>query len=338
MQRRRLLAAMALLGLPTASLAQSGNKTECYPRGTPEGIDVYANFTTKAEGEPPVLGDISDIYQTRADFPPSFGITGGLPARCELNAGLPDRKVLLRLVVPGYRGPKPFQITFMEPGLKPKTRLVVKGEDLKVDHFQYLGLTPLPESYDGELFSIELGGTTTSTPEHLRLAQLLMDGQWIAYHCSFLMPGNGSSTFGRDMRFVNALERRAVALRLIREQTARFQRGECGLKEVRCYLTTAAVEVVGLDDTCWELQTLRRFRDTILSRTEHGQALVENYYTLAPDMIMSIARRKDAKKQWLICYFTGILPSALAAHLKLNSIALWLYKAMTRRLQRLTGL
>lgn len=106
---------------------------------------------------------------------------------------------------------------------------------------------------------------------------------------------------------------------------------------VACYLTTASVGVVGLADDCWELRTLRGFRDGFLSSFAAGRALVEDYYGLAPRIVERISARPDGRMIWLRTYFGGILPSAIAARLGLNGLALRIYRDMTRRLERLAA-
>lgn len=104
--------------------------------------------------------------------------------------------------------------------------------------------------------------------------------------------------------------------------------------ESNCFLTTAAVGTVGLADDCWELRTLRAFRDGALVRRPGGAALIEDYYRTAPQLVAAIGRRPDAARIWLRTYWTGIVPSALLARVGLHRAALSRYVAMTRRLER----
>jgi hypothetical protein len=112
----------------------------------------------------------------------------------------------------------------------------------------------------------------------------------------------------------------------------------CSRSSEGCYLTTAAVGVVGLPDDCWELATLRAFRDEVLAKTNQGRALIADYYALAPCIVAAIDRRPDAPRIWRKTWGLGIVPAALCAHLGLNRVAVHLYKSMTRRLQRLAGM
>jgi len=58
-----------------------------------------------------------------------------------------------------------------------------------------------------------------------------------------------------------------------------------GKKKRGCFLTTACVSYAGLPDDCFELQTLRDFRDTYLALTPDGEALIRQYYEEAPIIV-----------------------------------------------------
>lgn len=76
-------------------------------------------------------------------------------------------------------------------------------------------------------------------------------------------------------------------------QTNREGSGSTG-----CFLTTVCCEMRGLADDCYELSTLRRYRDEVLKASEKGQQLVEFYYQEAPRIVEQI---KKAKNKVEIC-------------------------------------
>lgn len=102
-----------------------------------------------------------------------------------------------------------------------------------------------------------------------------------------------------------------------------------------CFLTTATVGAIGLEDDCWELQTLRRFRDNVLKPTSGGRDLVQTYYEIAPDIVENINARPDANAIWRRTWGFGILPAAIAARIGLNRVAKAMYFNMTKKLQKL---
>ncbi len=114
----------------------------------------------------------------------------------------------------------------------------------------------------------------------------------------------------------------------------RKKAGECmvhssAIPTFGCFLTTATCEAVGLADDCWELTTLRRFRDGWLAHQPGGQADIARYYREAP----AIAERLKADRTALLSlYWKRIVPSALAAKLGANRLARRLYTGMMREL------
>lgn len=102
-----------------------------------------------------------------------------------------------------------------------------------------------------------------------------------------------------------------------------------------CFFTTAASHTLGLSDDCWELRTLRAFRDGPLAGTPDGRALTGRYYAEAPRLVAGIGRRADAARVWLGAYFSHILPCAVLARLGLYRLTIRHYSALFARLDRL---
>ena len=61
----------------------------------------------------------------------------------------------------------------------------------------------------------------------------------------------------------------------------------------QCFLTTACVRHKGLADDCEELTLLRKFRDEYMKKNEAGEALVKQYYDIAPAIVDKIDKRSD---------------------------------------------
>lgn len=55
-----------------------------------------------------------------------------------------------------------------------------------------------------------------------------------------------------------------------------------------CFITTACVIRRGLSDDCYELQVLRKFRDTYVASQLNGKELIGEYYKTAPHIVESI--------------------------------------------------
>ena len=65
-----------------------------------------------------------------------------------------------------------------------------------------------------------------------------------------------------------------------------------------CFLTTAACEHRGLPDDCFELSTMRAFRDRVLLETCAGQAMVKHYYEIAPRLVPLVDDEMTAQWVW----------------------------------------
>jgi hypothetical protein len=66
-----------------------------------------------------------------------------------------------------------------------------------------------------------------------------------------------------------------------------------------CYLTTACVNAMGLPDNCLELSVLRNFRDKVLLKTQQGKITVQEYYKIAPQIVLAVeALGTKAKSVW----------------------------------------
>lgn len=64
-------------------------------------------------------------------------------------------------------------------------------------------------------------------------------------------------------------------------------------EESDCFITTSCVKYFGLPDNCYELQTLRKFRDTYLLKSAKGQGLVLHYYLIAPALVKQMEQVKQ---------------------------------------------
>jgi hypothetical protein len=81
-----------------------------------------------------------------------------------------------------------------------------------------------------------------------------------------------------------------------------------------CFLTTACCELVGLEDNCFELSVLRRYRDEVLPILPGGKAEIALYYALAPAVLAKLRGRR-AERDLLRLYWTHILPCVAMAWL-----------------------
>ena len=77
---------------------------------------------------------------------------------------------------------------------------------------------------------------------------------------------------------------------------ATYEQINGGFKRKFCYITTAACTTLGKPDDCYELNCFRNYRDTYLLSTDEGEAIVQEYYDIAPTIVKHINRDKKCKE------------------------------------------
>lgn len=82
-------------------------------------------------------------------------------------------------------------------------------------------------------------------------------------------------------------------------------------KDDECYLTTICVMHLNKADDCFELTTLRRFRDEYVAKQNNGKMLISNYNTVAP-MVVSKINKSPNKAQILDCMYQDLVKPTLA--------------------------
>lgn len=63
-----------------------------------------------------------------------------------------------------------------------------------------------------------------------------------------------------------------------------------------CFITTACIKHFGLTDNCYQLQTLRLFRDNYLLKSKATKSLVQQYYIIAPQIVTCLEGDKNKYK------------------------------------------
>ena len=81
-----------------------------------------------------------------------------------------------------------------------------------------------------------------------------------------------------------------------------------GFERKLCYITTAVCASMGKPDDCHELEIFRAFRDGYLMASAEGQRLVEEYYEIAPGIVMLIDMQRDAEEIYERIYRDYLAP------------------------------
>ncbi len=67
-----------------------------------------------------------------------------------------------------------------------------------------------------------------------------------------------------------------------------------GFRDRICYITTAVCRSLSKPDDCYELTLLRKYRDGYLLESPEGEALVREYYNIAPTIVKRIDKCRNA--------------------------------------------
>lgn len=104
-------------------------------------------------------------------------------------------------------------------------------------------------------------------------------------------------------------------------------------RSVLCYITTAVCRSLGKPDDCYELNTLRNYRDAYLLSTTEGRELVQEYYNIAPTIVKRIDKENAAEKIYKDIWNTYLNPCISMIENGENEKCRDLYSSMVRKLE-----
>lgn len=104
-------------------------------------------------------------------------------------------------------------------------------------------------------------------------------------------------------------------------------------KSIFCYITTAVCEQQNKPDDCYELTTLRAYRDGYMMQREADRELVEEYYEIAPRIVLAIDMQKDADQIYQGIYEKYLEPCVRDAEAGRNEECKKRYVDMVRSLE-----
>lgn len=114
-----------------------------------------------------------------------------------------------------------------------------------------------------------------------------------------------------------------------------FEDINSGFKKSRfCFITTAVCETLNKNDDCYELTMFRDFRDNYLLRQPDGEALIKEYYDIAPAIVSRINYRTDRDLVYKEIWKNDL--SDCLKHIEMGQPDLCMehYMKMVRRLQK----
>lgn len=104
-------------------------------------------------------------------------------------------------------------------------------------------------------------------------------------------------------------------------------------KRKLCFITTAVCRYQGKADDCAELTAFRNFRDGWLAAQPNGQALIEEYYRIAPAIVTAINFSGDPDAEYPAIWSTWLQPCFVALNRGDNEACFRLYCRMVRQLK-----
>ena len=100
-----------------------------------------------------------------------------------------------------------------------------------------------------------------------------------------------------------------------------------------CFITTAVCSTLDKGDDCAELTSFRQFRDGWLTNDDGGQALIEEYYQIAPQIVAAIDTQATSNDIYAGIWEAYLQPAFTALQASDNQSAKDIYVNMVRDLQ-----
>ncbi len=114
---------------------------------------------------------------------------------------------------------------------------------------------------------------------------------------------------------------------------AQYEEIEAGFHKKWCYITTAACEVLGKPDDCYELTLLRDYRDRYLARQPEGEKRIRWYYDVAPTIVKRISQLPEKEDIYRDLWDRYIAPCISMIERGENDACMELYLKMVEDLQ-----
>lgn len=106
-----------------------------------------------------------------------------------------------------------------------------------------------------------------------------------------------------------------------------------GFKKKLCYITTAVCQHQDKADDCYELTTLRTYRDSYLMQSETGREIVDEYYNVAPGLVMMIDMQENKDQIYHNIYEKYLMPCIHYIEEERNEECCDLYMQMVNNLK-----
>lgn len=120
-------------------------------------------------------------------------------------------------------------------------------------------------------------------------------------------------------------------------QQAQVQIAQANNSRGFCFITTAAVDTLGMTDDCRELQILRAYRDRVLPNIAGGKEALAEYRELGPAVVEKIAAWSESERRaiYIVSWREYILPAVQCIERGQHTAAFAIYRDMVRGLSLL---
>ena len=102
----------------------------------------------------------------------------------------------------------------------------------------------------------------------------------------------------------------------------------------QCCIVTACIKAKGLPDDCYELKTLRNFRDEYIKSLFDGKEIVSNYYDIASIILNKIYEVPNSNEIFLDIYSDLVLKSVTLIENNKNQQTFFYFKGYIDKLKK----
>lgn len=161
---------------------------------------------------------------------------------------------------------------------------------------------------------------------------------WSVNTCADCVYMNLSERSPYDSSKAWCSERRSYYPPTDRACSSRFKYDESRNSSSGCYLTTITCEILGYEDNCATLQTLRLFRDEVLMQDEQYHNLLCEYDIVGPVIADSIRKSIKPKEISKFLFDTYIEPTKNCIQMGKFELAVSIYTYMVEELKKFCGI
>ena len=102
----------------------------------------------------------------------------------------------------------------------------------------------------------------------------------------------------------------------------------------QCCIVTACIKTKGLPEDCYELKTLRSFRDEYVKTLFDGKEIVSNYYDIASILVNKIYELPNSNEIFLDIYSSLVLKSVALIENNKNQQTFFYFKEYIDKLKK----